>query len=318
MSKRPLITLGISCFNAEKTIARAIESALNQSWKNKEIIVVDDVSEDSSVTIIKEFIKQHEIIKLHVNEDNLGVATVRNKIIEHSKGEFIAFFDDDDSSEYDRVERQYNRIVEYSKKWHCDKPIICHTARRVVYGDGISLTERTIGCNVDNMAPHGVNVASRILLGSRLVDGDGSMATCSQMGSAKVYAEVGGFDENLRRSEDTELNIRLALSGCHFIGIGSPLVTQYITKSEDKNFEVEYESTLYYINKYKNFIMRNSSYSFVKSWVNLKFIFYKKDYFIFLIKFIVLFFQYPVLSTRRIFLSIPNFQINRRFGNNRQ
>ncbi len=317
VSKQPLITLGISCFNAEKTIARAIESALNQSWENKEIIVVDDVSEDGSVAIIEELIKQHEIIKLYVNENNLGVAAVRNKIIKRSNGEFIAFFDDDDSSEYDRVERQYNRIVEYKKKWHCDNPIICHTARRVVYGDGISLIERTIGCNVDNMAPHGVNVASRILLGSRLVDGYGSMATCSQMGSAKVYAEVGGFDENLRRSEDTELNIRLALAGCHFVGIESPLVTQYITKSEDKNFEVEYESTLYYINKYKNFIARNSSYSFVKSWVKLKFTFYKKDYFIFLIKFIVLFFQYPVLSTRRIFLSIPNFQINRRFSNNR-
>jgi len=317
VSNSPLITLGISCFNAEKTIARAIESAINQSWVNKEIVVVDDASGDNSVVIIKGFIKQYGFIRLYVNEGNSGVAAVRNKIIRHAKGEFIAFFDDDDSSEYDRVDRQYNRIVEYKNRWHCDKPIICHTARTVLYGDGVSLIEKTIGCNINNIAPHGIDVASRILLGSRLVDGYGSMATCSQMGSTKVYADVGGFDENLRRSEDTELNIRLALTGCHFLGIESPLVTQHITKSEDKSFEVEYQSTLYYIKKHKKFIVGNSSYRFVESWVDLKFIFYKKDYFIFLVKFIVLFFKYPFLSSRRVFLSIPNFKINQKFSKNR-
>ena len=51
--KVPLITIGITCFNAENTIANAIKSALNQDWLNFEIIVVDDCSIDNSQNIIK-------------------------------------------------------------------------------------------------------------------------------------------------------------------------------------------------------------------------------------------------------------------------
>ena len=53
ISKRTLITIGILCFNAEKTILDAIKDAVNQSWENKEIILVDDASSDNSIEKIK-------------------------------------------------------------------------------------------------------------------------------------------------------------------------------------------------------------------------------------------------------------------------
>ena len=62
MYKREKITIGITCFNAEKTIALAIESAFNQSWSNKEIIIVDDGSKDRSQKIIQEKIKGKGVI----------------------------------------------------------------------------------------------------------------------------------------------------------------------------------------------------------------------------------------------------------------
>ena len=55
LRKTPLITIAITCFNAEKTIERAILSALNQDWPNFEIIIVDDASKDSSKEIIYQY-----------------------------------------------------------------------------------------------------------------------------------------------------------------------------------------------------------------------------------------------------------------------
>ena len=52
---KPLITIGITCFNAEKTLERALLGALNQDWPNFEIIVVDDASTDSSKIILNQY-----------------------------------------------------------------------------------------------------------------------------------------------------------------------------------------------------------------------------------------------------------------------
>ena len=318
MLKQPLITLGVSCYNAEETIARAVESALSQSWSNKEIIVVDDASEDDSVAIIRELIRRHENIKLYVNKNNLGIAAVRNKIIKYSNGGFIAFFDDDDDSDINRIEFQYKRIKDYKKKWKVENSIICHTARKVVYMDGTSSIEETVGCNTKRMSPNGARVASNILIGTNLVDAYGSMATCSQMADIKTYRDIGGFDENLRRQEDTELNIRLAILGCHFIGISKPLVTQYLTAREDKNIQIEEDSTIYLLEKHKTFIEMRSSFSFINKWANLKFLVYRKKYVKFLIYFLILFFKYPLLTTKRLILSLPNFKKNKKyFSDNR-
>jgi glycosyltransferase involved in cell wall biosynthesis len=312
----PLITIGITSYYAEKTISRAIESALNQSWENTEIIINDDNSKDETISILKDYKEKYKNIKLILNKDNSGVANSRNKIINAAQGEYLVFFDDDDYSDIDRVKLQYQRIIDYQEKWNVNNYIICHSARKVKYLDGETLIEKTMGCNNTKVAPNGESVALRILIGARLNDGYGSMATCSQMASLLTYKEIGGFDENLRRSEDTELNIRLALSKCHFLGISRPLVIQYLTASQDKNFEIEYESTLYYIKKYKSFINKHSSYSFIKSWIKIKFMFYRKQYLLGGVYLFALSIRYPFASIKRAYLSIPNIGRNLKFIEN--
>ena len=317
-TSNPLISIGITCFNAELTIKRAIQSALDQTWQNKEIVIVDDCSTDSSIVIIEKFVERFERVRLYQNKKNSGVAASRNNIIKHADGKYIAFFDDDDVSDINRIEFQYHRIEDYQNKWKVNKPIICHASRLVVYIDGTSAIEETIGCNLHNISPNGEDVASRILLGTPLKDGLGSMATCSQMGSKKTYLSVGGFDESFRRQEDTDLNIRLAFVGCHFIGINKPLVTQYLTATEDKNILIEQESTMNCIVKHRAYIEKNSKYSFITSWIKLKFLFYRKEYFALLLHFIILFIKYPIFSSRRLLASFPNFKKNQKyFSDNR-
>ena len=61
---RPLITIGITCYNAEDTIQRAVESALAQTWTAREIVIVDDGSTDRSATLLQEFERTHDEIRL--------------------------------------------------------------------------------------------------------------------------------------------------------------------------------------------------------------------------------------------------------------
>ena len=98
MTKNELITIGIPCFNAKDTILRALKSALNQDWSNKEILVIDDASTDQSPETIQNFIEQHPNVNLIKNNSNAGPAVARQTILNEAKGSFIAFFDDDDES----------------------------------------------------------------------------------------------------------------------------------------------------------------------------------------------------------------------------
>ena len=70
----PLITIGVTCFNAEDTIVRAIESAQKQDWPNFEIVIVDDASTDNSIKIIEEMQREDQRISLHRHDKNQGVA----------------------------------------------------------------------------------------------------------------------------------------------------------------------------------------------------------------------------------------------------
>jgi glycosyltransferase involved in cell wall biosynthesis len=311
----PLISIGITCFNAELTIKNAIESALNQTWINKEIVIVDDCSIDNSCSIIRTFVEKFDFIYFYQNKKNIGVAGTRNNIIKYANGEYIVFFDDDDISDINRLDLQYQRIINYKNKWLVCDPIICHSSRQVIFSDGKSAIEETIGCNLNNISPNGEQVASRILLGTPLNDGYGSIATCSQMGLKADYIYIGGFDESFRRQEDTEFNIRFALCSGHFVGIKEPLVNQFLTKSDDKSIDIEERSTLNVLKKYRNFIGSRSNYNFVVFWIKMKFLFYKKDYFLFLINFIILLIKHPIYFMKRLFFSLPNIIKNYRYFN---
>lgn len=107
MTKIPKISVIMSVFNCEKFIQQAIESVLNQSFKNFELIIIDDKSTDNTLQIIERFKKHDSRIVLIKNKINLGPAKSRNIGILTSKGEYIAILDADDISLKNRFEKQY-------------------------------------------------------------------------------------------------------------------------------------------------------------------------------------------------------------------
>jgi glycosyltransferase involved in cell wall biosynthesis len=91
-----LVSIITPNYNSEKFISETIKSVLNQTYKNWEMIIVDDVSTDKSIDIITSFCKQDTRIQLQQLPENLGAAVARNKAISLAKGNFVAFLDSDD------------------------------------------------------------------------------------------------------------------------------------------------------------------------------------------------------------------------------
>ncbi|CAD6491109.1 MAG: Undecaprenyl-phosphate 4-deoxy-4-formamido-L-arabinose transferase [Candidatus Argoarchaeum ethanivorans] len=106
MSKVSVI---VPCYNGEKIIGNAIKSVLNQTYKNWELIIVDDGSTDSSCEIVEHYLNNDKI-KLVKNAYNKGIAKTMNKGIEVSTGDFIAFLDQDDSWHPMKLELQLQKF----------------------------------------------------------------------------------------------------------------------------------------------------------------------------------------------------------------
>lgn len=106
---RPLISIIIPVYNAESYIRRCIESVLSQTYKEIQIILINDGSTDNTLSILEEYSRSDSRIQL-INKDNSGVSKTRNIGIDISDGEYIGFVDADDYLEPEMYEKLYNAI----------------------------------------------------------------------------------------------------------------------------------------------------------------------------------------------------------------
>ena len=107
--RKGLVSVIMPAYNAEKTIARAIHSVLQQDYPNIELIVVNDGSTDETEVVSKSIIDNRLII---VNQNNLGLSGARNTGLSHVNGDFVAFVDSDDWVEPNYLSLLYESLVE--------------------------------------------------------------------------------------------------------------------------------------------------------------------------------------------------------------
>jgi glycosyltransferase EpsE len=100
------ISVIMGVFNGENNVSKAIDSILNQTYKDFQFIICDDASTDNSFNIIKEYVHKDNRILLLKNEVNLGLAATLNRCLDFAKGDYIARMDDDDFSLPNRFEKQ--------------------------------------------------------------------------------------------------------------------------------------------------------------------------------------------------------------------
>ncbi len=129
----PLVTVGVAVYNGEDFIAEALTSILEGTYRNWELLVVNDRSPDRSVDIIRSFTDPR--IRLVENEVNLGLVGVRNRILQESQGDYIAWLDQDDLAFPDRLATQVSFLETHPDYALCG----AWTAMRIVADDGSSI-----------------------------------------------------------------------------------------------------------------------------------------------------------------------------------
>lgn len=113
----PKVSVIMPVYNTEKYVWFAIESILNQSFKDFEFIIIDDCSTDNSYKICEEYAKKYERIKLLRNNENKWISYTRNKLVEYSNTDYILTQDSDDVSEINRIELSYNFLKNNFNYW---------------------------------------------------------------------------------------------------------------------------------------------------------------------------------------------------------
>ena len=105
--RKGVVSVVLPIYNVEKYLNRCVKSVINQSYKNLEIILVDDGSPDNCSVLCDEWAKKDNRIKV-VHKKNAGLGYARNTGIENATGEYICFFDSDDYIALDTIEKAYN------------------------------------------------------------------------------------------------------------------------------------------------------------------------------------------------------------------
>ena len=113
MEENDLISIVIPVYNVEKYLEKCIKSIVNQTYKNLEIIIVDDGSPDNCPKMCDEFAQNDKRIKV-IHKENGGLSDARNAGINIAKGKYITFIDSDDYISNDYVEYMYNLIKRYN------------------------------------------------------------------------------------------------------------------------------------------------------------------------------------------------------------
>jgi len=129
--KEPLISVIIPVYNVEKYLDRCVDSVVNQTYKNLEIILVDDGSPDKCPQMCDDWAKKDKRIKV-IHKENGGLSDARNCALDVMKGQYVCFVDSDDYVKLNYVEFLYNLLKKYNTKISvADNLMIYGTGRQV-------------------------------------------------------------------------------------------------------------------------------------------------------------------------------------------
>lgn len=131
MNSKPLVSVVMPTYNCQRYIESAIRSVMNQSYSDWELIVVDDLSDDSTSALVQRLSDIDKRIRLVKNESNMGAAQSRNRGLELSVGDYVAFLDSDDIWCSEKLEHQLQIMRDsYAEISYTSYSIINETGNR--------------------------------------------------------------------------------------------------------------------------------------------------------------------------------------------
>jgi glycosyltransferase involved in cell wall biosynthesis len=208
----PLISVVIPVYNGEKTIKETIESVLNQTFQDFELIVINDGSQDATVGIVEGI--QDPRLKLF-SYPNAGQATSRNRGVSQAVGKYIAFLDADDLWTTDKLEAQLQALQ-------------ANPQAAVAYSWTNFIDESSQFLRRGSYVTATGDVFKNLLVVNFLENGSNPLIR------AEALAEVGEFDASLTPAEDWDMWLRLA-ARYQFVAVPSPQVLYRISANSSSS-----------------------------------------------------------------------------------
>lgn len=187
MKNQPLVSIIIPTYNKEEYIKKALESVLNQTYKEIEVIVIDDGSIDNTQEIVKSFNNTRII---YIWQENKGAAAARNTGIKKAQGKYIAFLDSDDLWLKEKLEKQVRFLEENPEMGLLGTGCYQINYKREIMGKKIFPTK--------NKVLQGILIKYNPFIQS------------SVMVRKEVFDKIDSYDESFSQSEDYELWLRIA------------------------------------------------------------------------------------------------------------
>ena len=212
-----LVSVVMSAYNSESSIAESIESILNQSYQNIEFLIIDDCSTDRTADVIESYLEKNKNIKFTKNKTNLGLTKSLNILIKKSSGQYIARQDADDISLHHRVQEQM-QLLKSNNLDFCTTRAIIKDSMKLIPGVSSFLPKKIV-LKFKNPFIHGTLLAKKTAIN-----------------------EIGNYDENFIYAQDYKLFYDLLKYNYNFRVILKP---QYILNiknniSENKKIEQNY------------------------------------------------------------------------------
>lgn len=189
----PKISVLMSCYNEEKYIGEAIESILDQTFKDFEIIIIDDCSTDSTRNIIRKYRGKDERIVFFKNDENRGIFWSLNKGLKEARGKYIVKMDADDWSYPNRIELQYKFMEENPDVVVSGGTMeVCDEKLNILNKRNYNLTDRSIRKKIFRYSPfcHPTTIYKTV-----------------------VARKIGGYDIKLAAAGDYDFYFRLGNNG---------------------------------------------------------------------------------------------------------
>lgn len=191
MTSFPLVSVVMPTYNGEKFLDKALMSVFAQTYKNYEVIVVDD---DSQIPQTEAICRKYGDRIKYVKIRHAGQSAARNAGIRNSRGEYIAFLDDDDLWMSEKLEKQITFYETLKAKGI--HPGLIYTGHRIIDESGVPFSSYLYKCEGNQL---------RTLLFLDFIGTPSSVMT-----TRSVLDDVGFFDESMTTSEDFELWLRIA------------------------------------------------------------------------------------------------------------
>lgn len=202
-----MVSIIVTCFNGERWIRRAVDSALAQSYLHREILIVDDASTDSSVQCLESY-RALADLKLVVHRHNRGIPATKNHGVRHARGEYVAFLEQDDEWLPDKLSRQ-------AEVFTADARVgLVYTDAVYVEADGRELLLRGTAS---------VPLSSREAAVKAVFLNNPVTSMSSVAMRRGCLEELGGFDESFHGADDYDLWLRVA-GHSRMVHIEEPLV----------------------------------------------------------------------------------------------